>query len=82
MYLKRAEEEDKRTVEGWKEEADKVFLFVSVCLPCRTSARSRVIDWFILRRRRVFDHNVNSRHSSEPTGHIQLLPRKYPVSAY
>ena len=33
MYLKKAEEEDKRTAEGWKEEADKVFLFVSVCLP-------------------------------------------------
>jgi hypothetical protein len=30
MYLKRAEEEDKRTAEGWKEEAEKVFLFVSV----------------------------------------------------
>ena len=32
MYLKRAEEEDKRTAEGWKEEAEKVFLFVSVWL--------------------------------------------------
>jgi hypothetical protein len=30
MYLKRAEEEDKRTAEGWKDEAEKVFLFVSV----------------------------------------------------
>ena len=30
MYLKRAEEEDKRTAEGWKEEAEKVFLFVSL----------------------------------------------------
>ena len=29
MYLKRAEDEDKRTAEGWKEEAEKVFLFVS-----------------------------------------------------
>ena len=29
MYLKRAEEEDRRTAEGWKEEAEKVFLFVS-----------------------------------------------------
>ena len=30
MYLKRAEEEDRRTAEGWKEEAEKVFLFVSL----------------------------------------------------
>ena len=37
MYLKRAEEEDKRTAEGWKEEAEKVFLFVGVWLLFRTS---------------------------------------------
>jgi hypothetical protein len=30
MYLEKAREEDKRTAEGWKEEAEKVFLFVSV----------------------------------------------------
>jgi hypothetical protein len=30
MYLEKAQEEDKRTAEGWKEEAEKVFLFVSV----------------------------------------------------
>ena len=30
MYLERAEEEDRRTAEGWKEEAEKVFLFVSL----------------------------------------------------
>jgi hypothetical protein len=30
MYLKKAEKEDKRTAKGWKEEAEQVFLFVSV----------------------------------------------------
>jgi hypothetical protein len=30
MYLTRAKKEDERTAEGWKEEAEKVFLFVSV----------------------------------------------------
>ena len=37
MYVENAAEEDKRMAEGWKEEAEKVFLFVSVYLPCRTS---------------------------------------------
>jgi hypothetical protein len=30
MYLKKADEEDRRTAQGWKDEAEKVFLFVSV----------------------------------------------------
>jgi hypothetical protein len=30
MYLKKAEKEDKRTAKGWKEEAEQVFLFVSI----------------------------------------------------
>jgi hypothetical protein len=30
MYLKKAKKEDKRTAKGWKEEAEQVFLFVSV----------------------------------------------------
>ena len=36
MYVGKAEEEDKRMAEGWKEEAEKVFLFVRVCLPYHT----------------------------------------------
>jgi hypothetical protein len=36
MYVDKAEEEDKRMAESWKEEAEKVFLFVSVCPPYRT----------------------------------------------
>jgi hypothetical protein len=44
---------------------------------------SRVIlDWFIFRGRRDFYLDVNPRHSSEPTGHIQLLPRKYSPGAH
>ncbi|KAN0139080.1 hypothetical protein V8E53_003082 [Lactarius tabidus] len=30
MYLEKAQEEDKRTAEGWKEEAEKVFLFTGL----------------------------------------------------
>ena len=30
MYLERAEKEDERRAKDWKEEAEKVFLFVSV----------------------------------------------------
>ena len=29
-YLEKAEKEDERTAEGWKKEAEQVFLFVSV----------------------------------------------------
>ena len=37
MYLKRAKEEDEDMAKRWKDEADKVFLFVSVYIRCRTS---------------------------------------------
>ena len=37
MYVKKAVEDDTKMAEGWKEEAEKVFLFVSVYLPCRIS---------------------------------------------
>ena len=30
MYLERAEKEYERTAEGWKKEAEQVFLFVGV----------------------------------------------------
>ena len=42
---------------------------------------SSVIDRFILRRCRVVDLSVYSGHSTEPTAHPQLLPRKY-LSGY
>ena len=38
---------------------------------------SIVIDWSILCCCRIVDLGVDSGHSTEPTGHFQLLPRKY-----
>ena len=80
MYLKMAKEEDEDMAKRWKDEADKVFLFVSVCFSRTSRTHSRVIDRFICRRRRVFDHDVNSRHSTKFTEYFQLLSRKYPAS--
>jgi hypothetical protein len=42
---------------------------------------SMAIDRFILRCRCILDLTVYPRHSTEPTGHHQLLPRKY-LSGY
>ena len=79
MYLKMAKEEDEDMAKRWKDEADKVFLFVSVYCPYRVSCtHSSVIDRFICRRRRVFDHYVHSRNSTKSTEHFQLLSREYP----
>ncbi len=40
-------------------------------------AYSSVIDWFILCCCCIVDLSVDSGHSTEPTGHLQLLPCKY-----
>ena len=41
-----------------------------------------ILDWFVFRGRRTFYLVVDSRYSSGPTGHVQLLPRGYSSSAY
>ena len=42
MYLKMAKEEDEDMAKRWKDEADKVFLFVSVYCPYRASSPIQV----------------------------------------
>jgi hypothetical protein len=81
-YLKWAEEYDKRMAQSWKEEADKVFLFVSVFLyPYFTPIKhSRGVDWFILGCRCKFDLCINPGRSTKPAVCFQLLPRKSPVA--
>ena len=40
-------------------------------------AKSSVIDWIVLCCCRLVDLSVNSGHSTEPTRHLQFLPREY-----
>lgn len=71
MYLKRAKGEDEDMAKRWKDEADKVFLFVSVYCPYRASRTyPRDIDRFVCCRRRVFYHDINSSHSTKLTKHL------------
>ena len=80
MYLEMASEEDKKNAENWKADADGVLIFVRLYLPILCfliHADSLIIDRFILCCCRVVDLVVDSGHSTEPTGHIQLLPCQY-----
>ena len=80
MYLEMASEEDKKNAENWKADADGILIFVRLYLPILCfliHADSLIIDRFILRCCRVVDLGVDSGHSTEPTGHIQLLPCQY-----
>ena len=77
MYLERAEEEDKKMAESWKADADGILFFVRLRSNPILHTDSSVIDWFILRCCRILDLSVYSRHPTEPTGHVKLLPCQY-----
>jgi hypothetical protein len=82
MYLEMAEEEDKKMAESWKADADGILVFVRLYLLVPVLyTNSSVIDWFILCCCRIVDLGVDSGHSTEPTGHLQLLPCQY-ISGY
>ena len=77
MYLGMAEEEDKKMAENWKADADGILIFVRLCSSSMLHTDSLAIDWFILRCCRFLDLGVDSGHTTEPTGHLQLLPSQY-----
>ena len=83
MYMEMAEEEDKKLAESWQADADGILIFVRLyfLVPCLTPAHSSILDWFILCRRRIVYIGVDSGPSTEPTRHIQLLPREF-ISGY
>jgi hypothetical protein len=83
MYLEMAAEEDKKTAENWKDGADGILIFVRRYLPFLKlhHANSPVIDWAILRCRRVINFGLRSGSKTESAGHLQFLPRKY-LSGY
>ncbi len=76
MYLEMIGEEDKKTAEGWKADADGILIFVGFHLLACASHNLRAIDRFIFRSRGNIDLSIDPGYSTEPTGHLQLLPRK------
>ena len=84
MYLEMATEEDKKMVENWKADADGILIFVRLLFEtlCVSNADSiMVIDWSILCCCCIVNFSVDSGHPTEPTEHLQFLPREY-LSGY
>ena len=79
MYLKLAEEEDKKTTDNWKGDADGILIFVSRHSTCRASTRVylEAEDWFILCRRRGIRRSIRSGPQAKFPGHFSVLPRKH-----
>ena len=78
MYLEMAEEEDKKLAERWQANADGILIFVGLSPSNKVlHINSRIKDWFILSCCGVVDLSVYSGHSTELTGHLQLLPCQY-----
>ena len=74
MYLEMAEEEDKKMTESWKADAEGILVFVRLRLLVPYFQLTHRSDWFILRRCRLFAFGVAPGSSTEPAGHVQLLP--------
>ena len=79
MYLKLAEEEDKKMTENWKGDADGILIFVSRHSTCRASTcvYSEAEDWFILCRRRGIRRSIRPGPQAKFPGHFSILPRKH-----
>ena len=72
-----AEEEDKKMTESWKADAEGILVFVRLRLLVPYFQLTHRSDWFILRRCRLFAFGVAPGSSTEPAGHVQLLPCQY-----
>ena len=77
MYLDMAKEEDTKMTDNWKADADGILIFVRLSSDLVLHTDSIVIDRFILCRCCVVAFGVDSRYSTEPTGHLELLPREH-----
>ena len=77
MYLERAKEEDEKITESWQADANGILVFVRSSPDTVLHTNSPFIDRLILRFCRIVALGVNSRHSAESTGYLQLLPRRY-----
>ena len=79
MYLQLAGEEDKKTTENWKGDADGILISVSRHSTWRVSTHihPEVEDWFILRRRRSIGRGISPGPQAKFPGHLSILPRKH-----
>ncbi len=77
MYLEMAAEEDRQRVENWKADADGMLIFVRLFSNSMLRTDSIVIDRFIFCCCCIIGLGVDSGPSTESTGHLQLLSRKY-----
>ena len=80
MYLQLAEEEDKKTTENWKGDADGILIFVSPLSTCGHASmhiKPEVKDRFILCRRRNTSLCVRPGPHAELPGYHSVLPRKH-----
>ena len=77
-----ATKEDKKLIEGWKAEAEGIFIFVCYyLLQVLPTLHLIGIDGSILRCCCVVDYSFHSGTSTESTGHLELLPCQY-LSSY
>ena len=79
MYLKLAEEEDKKMTDNWKGDADGILIFVSRHSTCPASTRVylEAEDRFILCRRRGIHRSIRPGSQAKFPGHFSVLPRKH-----
>ena len=79
MYLQLAEEEDRKTTENWKGDADGILIFVSPQSTCGASMHiyPEIEDRFILCLCRSISRCVRAGPQAELPGHLSVLPCKH-----
>ena len=83
MYLDRAIEEDRRMVESWKGDAERLLTSVGLQTTSHTSAYNlEIIDWSILCRGCGIACSVYPGYSAELAGHLSFLSRTYPSAIF
>jgi hypothetical protein len=74
MYLDRAKDEDKKMVEGWKDDAEGLLVFVGPCTTSYSFSHNlESVDWFILGCRCSIARSNPPRYSAEFAGRLNLL---------
>ncbi len=80
MYLKMAEEEDKKMTERWEADADGILIFVSTTVVLSISLRALTAlfqDWSVLCRCSCVGRGICPGSQAEFAGHLRILSRKY-----
>jgi hypothetical protein len=78
MYLDRVIEEDRRMVESWKGDAERLLTSVGLQTTSHTSAYNlEIVDWSLLCRGRSVACSDYPGYSAEPAGHFSFLSCTY-----